>query len=74
VSAALVLCALWLVNLAAFHSWASWGPPSLWPEWHRAWSYRFALLSLLCVVLAGLTIWALRARRITSTDAPRDPA
>ena len=61
----LLLGALWFVNLAVFHSWASSGPPSSRPEWHRTWSYIFEALALGCVVLAAVTIWTLRPPRIT---------
>jgi hypothetical protein len=61
-SAALVLGGLYAFNGAAFHWWASSGPPTAIPEWHRAWSFRFALVGLVCFLLAGVTVWSFRAR------------
>ena len=51
---------LYLLNLAVFHGWASSGPPTPRPEWHRAWCYRFGVSAVLAF-LAGLgVIWRLR--------------
>ena len=72
-SALLALCGLWSLYLAAFHSWVSWGPPSSRPEWHRAWSIRFALLALGAFVLAGVVLWTLRTRRPARVEELRDP-
>ena len=59
----LVLGGLYALNGAAFHWWASSGPPTAIPEWHRSWSIRFALAGLVCFLLAGFTVWFFRGRR-----------
>jgi hypothetical protein len=60
--AVLVLSGLYAFNGAAYHFWASSGPPTAAPEWHRAWAFRLALIGLLCFVLAGVTVWLSRNR------------
>ena len=58
----LVAASLFLLNSAAFHWWASGGPPSPNPEWHRAWGNRFFAMSAALVFLAVLIVWRLRRR------------
>ena len=48
--AVLGLLGAWFLYLAAFHSWASWGPPSPNPEWHASLSMRFLVLSALSIL------------------------
>ena len=50
----LALAMLWFLNLAAFHWWASWGPPNQNPEWDKSWSIRFLFLGL---ASAGSCLW-----------------
>lgn len=64
----LVLGGFQSLYLAAFHSWASWGPPTPNPEWHRTLSHRFVLIGLLCFVLAGVTVRFFAARRARADD------
>jgi hypothetical protein len=59
----LVLAGIYSFYLAAFHSWASWGPPTPDPEWHRTLSNRFALAGVACFVLAAIGVRLFRARR-----------
>jgi hypothetical protein len=55
---------VWLLYLAAFHSWASWGPPTPNPEWHRQWSYIFAVSALFAFMSSAIVLWTnIRAQR-----------
>jgi hypothetical protein len=60
--AVLMLGGLYAVNGAAYHWWASSGPPTAVPERHRALAFRFALAGLLCFLMAGFSVWLSRAR------------
>ena len=57
----LFLLGSWLAHAAAFNAWLSWGPPTATPEWHRRWSYVFAIASL--ASFTGSLIVLRRARR-----------
>jgi hypothetical protein len=61
-SAALVLAGLYSFNLAAFHSWLSWGPSAPEPEWHRTLSWIFALVGLSSLLLAVFVVRLFRVR------------
>jgi hypothetical protein len=51
----LLIGSLFLLNLAAFHGWASGGPPTQRPEWHRAWFHRLGVSAIVCF-FAGLSV------------------
>jgi hypothetical protein len=53
----LAVIGLWLLNLAAFHSWASWGPPTPNPGWHRRWSYIFGVGGLASLSGSAIALW-----------------
>jgi len=55
-----ILGSLYLLNLAMFHGWASGGPPTPRPEWHRAWFYRFGFSAVGAFLLGLGIIWRLR--------------
>jgi len=54
--------AIWAANSAAFHSWASWGPPTPHPEVHARWSRSLAIASMALLVLAASVFFFLRPR------------
>ena len=57
----LLAVALYAGNLAAFHGWASSGPPTDRPDWHRVWAARFFWVSI--ATLAALVAVILRGAR-----------
>lgn len=56
-------CYFWL-----FHGWAASGPPTSYPELHRAWSVRFFWLMVLCAPATGMALW--RYRRAGAASRP----
>jgi hypothetical protein len=61
-STLLTLGGLWSLNLAAYHGWASAGPPTPRPEWHRLLFQRWAMVAALAFAGAGLAVWWFRPR------------
>jgi hypothetical protein len=58
----LLLVGLWLLNLAAFHAWASSGPPTPNPEWHAMWAERYFWGAITSLGTSGIVAFALRRR------------
>lgn len=66
-SMAFVVVALYFLYLAAFYSWASWGPPASDPTYLAELSYRYAGLSAVSAVLAFWVPFALRPTRTSNS-------
>jgi len=64
--AALIVLALWLLNLTAYHAFASDFPASPNREWHARWAGRFVIASAISFIAAAVSLFLLRRRKLAA--------